>query len=414
MTPIPRYKPPVTAAACLRALPPRPGAPSGYEAFARQFARYIGVTHAIPAPSAREALAAVLHALQLPPGGEVIMPSLTFHSMPATFRRFGLRLRFVDIDPATYCLDPARLEAAIGPATAAIAPVHLYGRAAGMEAITAAADRHGLVVIEDCAQSCGARVGGRRAGSLGRAGVFSFHPAKNISALWAGMVTTSSDALAARVTEYLARLPTMGHLELAKRFVQSLGMSLVTHDAVWGALMAPSLGLAARLGFDPIEWLTSERAGMSTGPDREAQRMPRPLQGRIALGQLARLDEANALRIRNAERLRERLDGAPGIELPGPAPRGENIYLSFVARVEARDEFRRRLLRRGVDTHPGNMFVGPELPGLAGTGDGARAADAVRRMVHLPVYGQMTVDAVDGVADAVLAVLAARRRSMTR
>jgi len=162
---IPRFRPPLSLRDSLSVLMPGRGPRDPWAELEERFARMLGVAHAIAAPSCRVATEAAAHALKLPQGGEVIMPSLTFHSIPATFARAGLKLRFVDIDPGTYNLDIDRLEGAIGPSTVAIAPVHLYGRASNMPRIRELADQHGLKVIEDVAQACGARSGERMAGA---------------------------------------------------------------------------------------------------------------------------------------------------------------------------------------------------------------------------------------------------------
>jgi dTDP-4-amino-4,6-dideoxygalactose transaminase len=378
--------------------------------FSRRFAEYLGVAHAVPAPSARESLAAILSALDLPKGGEVILPALTFHSIPAVIRRHGLEVRFVDVDPGTLCLDTARLADAVGPATVAILPVHLHGRAVDMGRVADVAERRGLAVIEDCAQAAGGTFRERRLGSWGTAAFFSFHPAKNLSALWAGTVATDSDALAERVARRMSALPRIGHVELAGRACWSLAMGLGTRPGVWKALGHPVLRAFALAGVDPIDLVTRETP---TGQnlDGSATAMPSALQGRLALSQLASLDEANAVRIRNGEHLLARLAGAGGIGLPSPAPRGEDLFHSFVVQVDDRDDFRLRLLRLGIDTHPGNLVAGPVVPGYADTGEGRVASDAVRRMVHLPVHPGMTIPDVDRVADAVLAVLAVRSRA---
>ncbi len=398
---LPRFVPSLTVADLWKALVEKgPSDPLG--AFSQAFARFIGVRHAIPAPSARGGLAAVVKALDLPPGGEVIVPSLTFHCVPAVFHRAGLRLRFVDVDPRTYCMDPDRVRRAVGPRTVAIVPVHLYGRACEMEPLLEAARARGLSVIEDCAQACGARWSGRRVGSLGAAGVFSFHAAKNLAALGFGMVTTDSGELASRVRAHLRDIPGIGWGEVAWRVAVAASMDLVTRPFAWGAVLSPLLRLCGVMGFDPIEALTSEQA---TGDPGDLGRAPSPLQGRVAVRLLRRVDEDNERRWRNGERLREALHGVPGIEVPAPSREGENIYLSFVARVRERDTFRRRLLARGVDTHPGNMAVGPRMPGLGGKGECAVAEDLVRHIVHLPVYAGLGDQEVDRVAGVVREVL---------
>lgn len=397
MRPIPRFTPTLKTGDLVRSLVGRtPGDPLA--AFSDAFARFIGVRHAIPAPSARGGLAALVRALDLAPGGEVLVPSLTFHCVPAVFHRAGLRVRFVDIEEATTCLDPDRLDRAVGPRTVAVAPVHLYGRACDMARILAVAQAHGLPVIEDCAQGCGARSGGRRVGSLGTAGVFSFHAAKNLAALNFGMVTTDSDDLADRIRGHLRGVERVGAWEVARRATFAAAADVVTRPVVWRVLAAPGLRMAAVLGLDPIEAATSERA---TGDPGDLGRAPRALQGRVALRVLQRLDGDSARRWANGERLRLALEGTPGLGLPAPSREGENIYLSFVVRVEDRGRFRRRLLERGVDTHPGNMAVGPRIPGLGGLGECAVAEDVARRLVHLPVHTGLGPAEVDGIAQAV-------------
>ena len=272
---IPRFRPPLSLRDSLAVLAPGAGPADPWAEVETRFASMLGVAHAIAAPSCRVATEAAAHALKLPPGGEVIMPSLTFHSIPATFARAGLKLRFVDIDPGTYNLDVDRLEAAIGPSTVAIAPVHLYGRASEMPAIRDIADRHGLKVIEDAAQACGARSGDRLVGAWGDAAVFSFHPAKNLSALWAGMVTTDSDEVAARVRVFLSGLPTLGRVGVARRWLSAAGMAAVTSTPAWLTFMEPSLRICAGFSFDPVAWLASEVPGKTAGMDRDARLMPR-------------------------------------------------------------------------------------------------------------------------------------------
>ncbi len=401
MRPIPRFTPTLRVRDLLRALIERTH-DDPVAAFSQAFARFIGVRHAIPAPSARGGLTALVRALDLPRDGEVLLPALTFHCVPAVFHRAGLRVRFVDIEETTYCMDPERLERAMGPQTVAVVPVHLYGRACDMGRILAVARAHGLPVIEDCAQACGAWFGGRRVGSLGTAGVFSFHAAKNLAALNFGMVTTDSDELAGRVREHLCVVRQVGAWEVARRVAFAAAADLVTRPLTWRVVMAPGLRLAAHVGFDPIEAATSERA---TGDPGDLGRAPVGLQGRVALRVLQRVDEDSARRWANGERLRHCLDGTPGIGLPAPSREGENIYLSFVARVEDRRGFRRRLLERGVDTHPGNMAVGPLIPGLGGLGECAVAADVARRLVHLPVHTGLEPDDMERVAEAVRAAL---------
>jgi dTDP-4-amino-4,6-dideoxygalactose transaminase len=147
--------------------------------------------------SGTDAILAVLMALDVGPGDEVITTPYTFFATAGCIDRLRAKSVFVDIDPVTYNIDPAQIEAAITPRTKAIMPVHLYGQCAEMDPILAIAQKHNLPVIEDAAQAIGSEYKGRRAGSMGTFGCFSFFPSKNLGAPGdAGAVTTNDDRLA--------------------------------------------------------------------------------------------------------------------------------------------------------------------------------------------------------------------------
>jgi dTDP-4-amino-4,6-dideoxygalactose transaminase len=165
--------------------------------FEKNFAEFCQCRHAIGVGSGTDALWVALHGLGVGNGDEVITAPNSFIATAEAISQCGAVPVFVDIDPRTYTLDPALLEAAITPRTRAIIPVHLYGQMADMDPILAIAEKHGLVVIEDAAQAHGAEYKGRRAGSLGHAGCFSFYPGKNLGAYGeAGAVVTNNEKLA--------------------------------------------------------------------------------------------------------------------------------------------------------------------------------------------------------------------------
>ncbi|HZH30343.1 MAG TPA: DegT/DnrJ/EryC1/StrS family aminotransferase [Pyrinomonadaceae bacterium] len=178
-----------------------------------ELARYCETRHAVGCASGSDALLLALLALDIRAGDEVITTPFSFFATASAIARAGATPVFVDIEPHTYNLDPSLVEAAITSRTRALLPVHLYGQCAAMDALSEIAARHALPVIEDAAQAIGAEDAGRRAGSLGRVGCFSFYPTKNLGAAGdAGLLTTDDDALAARLrrlrvhggaTEYL-------------------------------------------------------------------------------------------------------------------------------------------------------------------------------------------------------------------
>jgi len=170
------------------------------QAFEAEYARYIGVRHCIGVANGLDALHLILRALDIGPGDEVIVPSNTYIATWLAVTHAGATPVPVECTPATYNLDPCRIEAAINSRTAAIMPVHLYGQPADMDAINAIARKHHLAVIEDNAQAQGALYHSRRTGGLGLAAGHSFYPGKNLGAFAdAGAVTTNDDTLADRI-----------------------------------------------------------------------------------------------------------------------------------------------------------------------------------------------------------------------
>ncbi len=170
------------------------------EALEQEVAAYSQCRYGIGISSGTDALLVALMAIGVEPGDEVITTPYTFFATAGCVSRLGAKPVFVDIDPLSYNLDPARLEAAVTPRTRAVVPVHLFGQMAEMDAILAVARRHNLFVIEDAAQAIGAEYQGRRAGSLGHLGCFSFFPSKNLGGAGdGGMVTTNDPTLAERV-----------------------------------------------------------------------------------------------------------------------------------------------------------------------------------------------------------------------
>ncbi|HEY2646626.1 MAG TPA: aminotransferase class I/II-fold pyridoxal phosphate-dependent enzyme, partial [Candidatus Acidoferrales bacterium] len=169
------------------------------ETLEREIAEACGVGHGVAVASGTEALELGLHACGVKAGDEVIVPAFTFIATGSAVSALGARPIFADIEPASFNLDPDQIDARITPRTRAIVAVHLFGLAADMDPILAIAEKHGIPVVEDNAQSFGAAYHGRKTGSMGRIGCLSFYPSKNLGAYGdAGMIVTSDERLAAR------------------------------------------------------------------------------------------------------------------------------------------------------------------------------------------------------------------------
>lgn len=170
------------------------------EELEREIAKYTGARHAIACASGSDALLLALMALDIGPGHEVICPSYTFFATASAVWRLGAEPVFCDIEPATFNIDPAKIEALVSPKTKAIIPVHLFGQCAAMDEIGRVAAKHSLAIIEDACQAIGATYAGRGAGTLGDMGCFSFYPTKNLGCMGdGGLLTTDRDELAAKL-----------------------------------------------------------------------------------------------------------------------------------------------------------------------------------------------------------------------
>lgn len=170
------------------------------EKFEQDFAAYCETTSCVGVANGTDALELILAGLGIGPGDEVIVPANTFIATAEAVCAVGARPRFVDVGRDTLLIDPDAVASAVGPATAAVIAVHLFGQMADMERLVAVCRRHGLAVIEDAAQAHGARLRGRRAGGIGDAAAFSFYPGKNLGALGdGGAVVTGDSSLAARL-----------------------------------------------------------------------------------------------------------------------------------------------------------------------------------------------------------------------
>ena len=268
------------------------------EAFESEWAAFVGTRGAVGVGNGLDALSLALRAMGVGPGDEVIVPGHTFVATWLAVSAVGARPVPVDVDPATYTLDPGRLEAAVTERTRVVVPVHLYGQTASMDEIVAVARRHGLRVLEDAAQAHGARYRGRRAGSLGDAAAWSFYPSKNLGALGdAGAVTSDDDQLLDRV-----------------RLLRNYGSRERYHHEI---------------------------AGVNSRLDE--------IQAAVLRVKLGRPDEWNARRATVAAAYLEGLRDT-SLVLPQTAPDRDHVWHIFAARHRNRDGLRHALATAGIET----------------------------------------------------------------
>ena len=313
----------------------------------KRIAEYCNCPHAVGVSSGSDALLVSLMAEGIGPGDEVITTPYTFFATVGCISRVGAKPVFVDIEPETYNINVSQIESRINDETKAIIPVHLFGQCADMDPILEVAERHGLVVIEDAAQAIGTEYKGRRAGSMGHYGCFSFFPSKNLGAAGdGGMVVTQDEARAEKVRTLRV------HGSKPKYY----------HKLVGG-----------NFRLDAI-------------------------QAAIINVKLRYLDQWTAARQANARRYRELFDEAGlttdgNVRLPEEIPGGRHIYNQFVIRARRRDELRAYLKEQGVGTeiyYPVPLHLQECFADLGHKEDDFPESEAAAsETLALPVYAEL-------------------------
>jgi dTDP-4-amino-4,6-dideoxygalactose transaminase len=403
---IPRFSPsfsPAEALISARFLARPPEDAPAVRAFEDKFASFIGARHAIMTPSARYAFYLLLQAMGIGPEDEVVIPGLTYFAIPSIAVTAGVRPVFADVGLRTHVLDPEAFEAAITPRTKAVVPTHLYGTPCDMDAIVSIARRHGIRVIEDCAQSTGARYRGKRVGGLGDAAYYTFGLTKNITTLSGAMITTDDDAVAAYCREQIDTSTPATLEKAAREAVTGLAMMVATNPLVYPLTLHPVIRAGNALGKDPIHDRFGEPEVLYEKiPSSFRTSRPRAVQGAVGVKQLERIEALNGARIRNGRWLDEHLANVPGLVTPEYPEGAEPIYMSFVAHHPRRDALMKALLKRGVDTTTGYMndCSDHELFG-AFRRPCPNAAQIKREQVHLPVHPSLDPKDLAHMAEAV-------------
>jgi len=317
----------------------------------KAIAEYSHCSHAVGVSSGSDALLACLMAENIGPGDEVITTPYTFFATVGAISRLGATPVFVDIDPVTYNLDASQIESKATSKTRAIIPVHLYGQMADMDAVMAVAEKHGFVVIEDAAQAIGAESKGRRAGSIGHYGCFSFFPSKNLGAAGDGGMIVTNDAKRAEKLKCL----------------RAHGSKPKYHHKIIGG----NFRLDA-------------------------------LQAAIVYAKLRHLDEWTAARQQNAKKYDQFFaeaglatdgGGLGNIGLP-KVVRERHIFNQYVIRISRRDQLQAFLQQRGIGTevyYPIPMHL-QECFAYLGHGVGAYAQSerAAKETLALPIYPELS------------------------
>ncbi len=326
---------------------------SKVEEFQNEFAKYSEAKHGIATSSGTTALHTALVAAGVEKGDEVITTPFTFAATSNSVLYSEATPVYADINPRTFNLDPEKIEEKITDKTKAILPVHLYGQPADMDPILEIAEKHDLKVIEDAAQAHGSTYKGKKIGSIGDLGCFSFYPTKNMTTGEGGMVTTNDDELAEKASMIRA------HGE-SKRYEQSL------------------------LGYN--------------------YRMT-DIAASIGLVQLKSIDKFNAKRNENAKYLSEGLADVDGITTPCVDKNVCHVFHQYTIRVSKdRDGFKQFLTDNEIGTgvhYPIVLYKQPYYQNLGITGNCPEAELAAQQVISLPVHPSLTCEELDTIIDTI-------------
>ena len=341
--------------------------------FEEAAASAFGVRAALATGSGRGALELLLAALELPTGGEVILPALTFHAVPTSIERCGFQPRFVDVDEASIQMSPDAVAAAIGPQTVAILGTHLAGFPCDVDRLGSLAEDAGVPLLEDLAQAGGGTRRGRWLGSFGRAGFTSLETVKTLPAFGGGLLLTDDVDLARRLRPAVDALPAPASWKLAKK---------VAMGHVEAALADPR-GFSVAwplLGGDVDGWIARYKGSKQSAGNHGAAL--HPAQASMATLALANLPSHIAERRRCAEQLRAELGGTwTPHQVIGDTP----AWYQYLARSEDPDRLRVAAADEGVDVGLG------VLTDLSG-GTCPVAAELARTVVQLPAHPALTDD----------------------
>jgi dTDP-4-amino-4,6-dideoxygalactose transaminase len=330
--------------------------------FEKEFAAYCGTSHGIGVGNGTDALWFALLALGVGPGDEVITVPSTFMATTEAISYCGAKPVFVDIDEVTYTMDPTLLEKAITKKTKAIIPVHLFGQCADMDPILAIANKHKIPVVEDACQAHGALYKGRKAGSMGIAGAFSFYPGKNLGALGeAGGIVTNNAELA--------------------------GKMQVLRDH----------GQAKKYYHSHIGW-----NGRMDG-----------IQGAVLSVKLQQLDIANIRRQAHALQYEQLFQGTEEVITPVQAPYNKSVYHVYAVRVKDRNQVLQAMADRGISCAihypiPVHLQEAYRFLGL-GKGSFPVAERCAEEFLSLPMFPELTAEQINAVADGLKLCLSAAK-----
>ncbi|MBU1044839.1 MAG: aminotransferase class I/II-fold pyridoxal phosphate-dependent enzyme [Candidatus Omnitrophica bacterium] len=320
--------------------------------FQNQFADYINIDHAIAVSCAKTALSLALQALGAKADDQIIVPSYTVTEVIDVIIAQGLKPVFIDISLCDGNMIPELIEQEITKSTKFILMTHMHGNPCDIDSIIMLADKHGIAVIEDAAQACGAEYKDKKIGCFGKIAYFSFNMFKNINTLGGSMLVTNDLKLADEIKKISSHFKPISKIELMKRFFKAMILASVTKPPIFPLLVYPVLKLMGVQKHKSIDKKLKVKL-LSRSKLKKIDRLFSPAQAGLGLLQLKKLDKLNQDKINNALVLNEKLSTVKDIVICKSQTGIKCIYLNYVIMVKNRQGLIDFLFDKGIDISPG-------------------------------------------------------------
>lgn len=381
---------------------------SAVRALESQIESFIGTGHALALPQARLGLYLALRRLLTPERPEVVLSPYTIYEIVNMVLCAGGTPVFADIEESTLNIDFDSAAGLIGDRTGAVLVTHLHGLACDVERFESLCARKGIALIEDCAQAFGATVGGRRLGSFGAMGIYSFSVKKHVNSLYGGCLVGNDGTLMSEFREFLAELPPERTWKLLRRAASTLAVQIAQSEPVFRALTFPLLRRQVRWGSETaLSAVRHEHA-----PVRRVElpgdylRRTTACQARLVSRQIPHVDRHTEVRTAYAREYHSLLGDLSDVQLPPLREDGSHIYLLFIVQVPDRLEFQREMMALGCDVRLQTFLNLASAPCYADfRRDCPRAERAASQVVQLPICPDAGIEEIRRVGGAIRAVM---------
>ncbi|MBS3052259.1 MAG: aminotransferase class I/II-fold pyridoxal phosphate-dependent enzyme [Candidatus Aenigmarchaeota archaeon] len=363
--------------------------------FEEKFAEYIKVKNVIATSSGKLSLYLILNSLNLDKNDEIILPAYTSVSVPNVIMSSNLTPVFTDISHKTLNINENLIGNKVTIKTRCILPTHIYGQPCEMNRIMKIAKKHNLYVIEDCAHACGSEYNGKKVGSVGDFGFFSFGFGKHISTLGGGAITTNNDYVAEQIRKKIKKFKKPSNFELLKKIFRAYIIKFFTYPDVFSFTLYPFILF---FGSETITKIFEENTRLMKNLPSNCVRKFSDFQAIIGVKEISRLDDRNNERIKNAELYTKHLKSI--INIQDTLPRTKSAYLNYAILVDYRKDVIKKMIKNGVDTQRTWMKNCSSLEISNNFKNDCPVSEEVaKKVIYLPLYPELNKSEILKIVD---------------